>query len=151
MAAADHWLWRLDAHGWIAAARTELDHGRGRSSARRTALTHARRAGGMAINGVLVAWGDTHPDGPSAVEVVWGRSYQDHLRVVSEAEGELLGPLPPDASSHARRVLRPAIAAAPLVQLQPRAGDDVEQALQAAERLTDLCEETIAALGAAVV
>ena len=81
---SDHWLWRLDAPGWLAAAHVELEQGRAQQGSRRTAVTHARRAAGMALNAILVAMsarGWSRDDS----EHVWGRSYIDHLRTIAEA------------------------------------------------------------------
>ena len=107
-----HWLHRLDAHGWLAAAQTELAAGSTRTAARRTVIAHARRAGGMALNGVLVAWGEREP----AVDVLtlWGRSYVEHLRAVADG---VTGPLDPAAREAARVVLATPMAAPPLVSL----------------------------------
>ncbi|EDM77591.1 hypothetical protein PPSIR1_02863 [Plesiocystis pacifica SIR-1] len=83
-----HWLWRLDAADWIASARREVEHGQRREDARRAAVTHARRAGGMALNGVLVALGGRPElgwDRPRC-ETAWGRSYIDHLRRVAASD-----------------------------------------------------------------
>ena len=66
-----HWLNRLDAAEWLAAAETELAHAHAKLSNRgvRPGVTHARRAAGMAWNAVLV----TAPDER------YGRSYMDHV------------------------------------------------------------------------
>ena len=66
-----HWLHRLDAAEWLAAAATELAHADEKLSHRsvRPGLTHARRAAGMAWNAVLV----------TAPEERYGRSYMEHV------------------------------------------------------------------------
>jgi hypothetical protein len=66
-----HWLQRLDAAEWLAAASTELSLAHEKLSQRsvRPGITHARRAAGMAWNAVLV----TAPDER------YGRSYMDHV------------------------------------------------------------------------
>ncbi|HVY40401.1 MAG TPA: hypothetical protein VHM31_20825 [Polyangia bacterium] len=66
-----HWLHRLTAAEWLAAAATELAHAEAAAERRasRAALTHARRAAGMAWNAVLVG----HPDERA------GRSYMEHV------------------------------------------------------------------------
>lgn len=82
---SDHWLWRLDAQGWLAAAEAELERGRAHSTSRRTAVTHARRAAGMALNATLIAMlarGWTR----ERCEHAWGRSYIDHLRALADAD-----------------------------------------------------------------
>ena len=84
---ADHWLWRLSASQWIDAAVTELDQGEQRISSRRAAVTHARRAGGMALNGVLVAMA-AKGWGRGRCEQIWGRSYVDHLRTLAGAASD---------------------------------------------------------------
>jgi hypothetical protein len=69
---SEHWLWRLDADAWLRAAQVELHACAANITSRRTAVTHARRAAGMALNAVLT----TLPDG----ETRWGRSYLEHLQ-----------------------------------------------------------------------
>ena len=66
-----HWLLRLTADEWLAAAETELGHAEaalGRRAAR-PGVTHARRAAGMAWNAVLVSLPDDR----------YGRSYMEHV------------------------------------------------------------------------
>jgi hypothetical protein len=72
-----HWLHRLDAGEWLAAAATELGHAREKLTARavRAGVTHARRAAGMAWNAMLV----TAPDER------YGRSYMDHVVALASA------------------------------------------------------------------
>jgi hypothetical protein len=82
---SDHWLWRLDAPSWLAAARAELEQGRAQSTSRRTAITHARRAAGMALNAALVGMG-SRGWSREQCEHAWGRSYIDHLRALSVAD-----------------------------------------------------------------
>jgi hypothetical protein len=71
-----HWLYRLDAAEWLAAADTELAHAREKLSHRsiRPGMTHARRAAGMAWNAVLV----TSPDER------YGRSYMEHVVALAQ-------------------------------------------------------------------
>jgi hypothetical protein len=71
-----HWLHRLDAAEWLAAAATELTHAEEKLSRRsfRPGVTHARRAAGMAWNAVLV----TAPDDR------YGRSYMDHVAALAQ-------------------------------------------------------------------
>jgi hypothetical protein len=66
-----HWLHRLDAAEWLAAAATELAHADEKLARRavRPGITHARRAAGMAWNAVLV----------SAPDERYGRSYMEHV------------------------------------------------------------------------
>ena len=71
-----HWLNRLTAAEWLAAAETELAHAEAalRRRAVRPGLTHARRAAGMAWNAVLVG----QPDERS------GRSYMEHVVALAD-------------------------------------------------------------------
>jgi HEPN domain-containing protein len=71
-----HWLYRLDPHEWLAAAATDLAHGRAALQRRaiRPAVTHARRAAGLAANAVL--WLEEHP--------AWGRSYMEHVAALAD-------------------------------------------------------------------
>ena len=79
MAAKDpaHWLYRLDGEEWLAAAAKELGlaYGALRAKQRREGLTYARRAGGMALNALLVV-DESRLD-------AYGRSYVDHLRTLA--------------------------------------------------------------------
>ena len=71
-----HWLHRLDAAEWLAAAATELAHCAEKLAQRavRAGVTHARRAAGMAWNAVL----------SMAPDEAYGRSYMDHLKALAE-------------------------------------------------------------------
>jgi len=66
-----HWLHRLTADEWLAAAATELAHAEAALARRaaRPGVTHARRAAGMAWNAVLTV----RPDERA------GRSYMEHV------------------------------------------------------------------------
>lgn len=103
-----HWLHRLTAAEWLAAADNELEHARATLDRRavRPAITHARRAAGMAWNAVLVA----SPAGSDR----YGRSYMDHLEALAEdAEA-------PDDLRAAAQLLRDRPPVPPvLVQLGP--------------------------------
>jgi HEPN domain-containing protein len=70
-----HWLNRLTAEEWLAAAATELAQAEAALARRaaRPGVTHARRAAGMAWNAVLVV----HPDERA------GRSYMEHVVALS--------------------------------------------------------------------
>jgi hypothetical protein len=98
-----HWLHRLDAAEWLAAATTELAHCEEKLSLRatRAGVTHARRAAGMAWNAVLV----TAPDDR------YGRSYMEH--VVALAETPPGDASIPAAVRDAARLLRETPAAPP--------------------------------------
>ncbi len=70
-----HWLHRLTAEEWLAAAATEIGHAE-TALARRAArpgVTHARRAAGMAWNAVLTVYPDERA----------GRSYMEHVVALS--------------------------------------------------------------------
>ena len=92
----DHWLNRLDAGEWLAAAATELAHCGEKLSRRavRPGITHARRAAGMAWNAVLV----TTPDDR------YGRSYMEHVIALAEAPDD--DPSIPAPVRAAARLLR---------------------------------------------
>lgn len=66
-----HWLHRLTAAEWLAAAETELAHAEAALARRaaRPGVTHARRAAGMAWNAVLIGTPDEQA----------GRSYLEHV------------------------------------------------------------------------
>jgi hypothetical protein len=80
-----HWLLRLTADEWLAAAETELVHAEAALARRaaRPGVTHARRAAGMAWNAVLAAAPD--PDGPANAR--YGRSYMDHVVALASDDG----------------------------------------------------------------
>lgn len=86
-----HWLHRLTAAEWLAAAETELTHAEAALARRaaRPGVTHARRAAGMAWNAVLIA----KPDDRA------GRSYMEHVVALSENTA-----LPPEIRQAAQRL-----------------------------------------------
>jgi hypothetical protein len=86
-----HWLHRLTAEEWLAAAATELGHAEAALAQRsvRPGVAHARRAAGMAWNAVLVV----HPDERA------GRSYMEHVVALS---GDLS--VPDDVRAAAQRL-----------------------------------------------
>ena len=88
-----HWLHRLDAAEWLAAAATELAHAGEKLSHRsvRPGLTHARRAAGMAWNAVLVGAPDER----------YGRSYMEHV-VALAATADDDASIPADVRAAAR-------------------------------------------------
>jgi hypothetical protein len=77
-----HWLHRLDAAEWLAAAATELAHCDEKLTHRafRTGVTHARRAAGMAWNAVLV----------EAPDERYGRSYMEHVVALAQAADDAI-------------------------------------------------------------
>ncbi len=99
-----HWLHRLTAAEWLAAAGTELAHAEAAADRRatRVALTHARRSAGMAWNAVLV----DHPDERA------GRSYMEHVVALCD------DPAAPEPVRAAARLLRESATGPPaLIQL----------------------------------
>jgi hypothetical protein len=101
-----HWLHRLTAAEWLAAAAAELTHAEAAAARRavRAGLAHARRAAGMAWNAVLI----DHPDERA------GRSYMEHVVALCDDAAA------PDAVRAAARELRDASMSRPaLVTLSP--------------------------------
>src|SRR5262249_55483726 len=98
-----HWLHRLDADEWLAAAATELAHCEEKLSQRSVpaGVTHARGAAGMAWNAVLVKTPDER----------YGRSYMDHVVALAQAPDD--DPAIPAAVRDAARLLRETPAAPP--------------------------------------
>ena len=137
-AGSEHWLWRLDGPAWLRAAEAELAAGASNLGSRRTAVTHARRAAGMALNAVLVV--STAPGD----ELRWGRSYLDHLRAVAEASDAALAPLPASVRPLAARLLAIAVVPGPVVQLGRGPHGPAEQALALARALVAGCEAVVA-------
>lgn len=132
----DHWLWRLDEGGWIAAADAEWQAARANAGRRRTAIAHCRRAGGMALNAVLVANRRAAPQRRAELEAQWGRSYVDHLRHVAAGDP---GPLGAEARAAAAAILATPMAAPALVVLAPRAHADIDALLGHTRALLDAC------------
>lgn len=131
-----HWLFRLTPVEWIRAAETELAAARENIGRRRTALTHARRAAGMALNARLVA----EASRPSVhVEEVWGRSYLEHLRLLRTPGSELLGLGPERREDASILVELPLVPKEQLVRLGRGPDPEVQRALDAAERLLNEC------------
>ena len=146
MKPADHWLWRLSAHQWLSAATSELAHGHDRVRARRTAITHARRAAGMALNAVLVRLKESGDPRAAHAETMWGRSYQHHLKAVADPNdpaASLL--LSPAAQIHAQTLLSTPVGAGPLVRLGSDATADARSALAAAGSMLELCRAMVEA------
>ena len=144
----EHWLFRLESAGWIAAARGEIVRGHSllaSRSHRRTVVTHARRAAGMALNAVLVQWTSQER------ETVWGRSYLEHLRAVADGRG---GPWQDGDVDEARRlatrVLAIPVHAPELVPLGGMRGTELAGLLADAIALVELCERTVQRMSTAV-
>ena len=73
---SSHWLHRLSAAEWLAAATNELARARAAlvGKSHRSGVTQARRAAGMAWNAWMIL---NHGS-----EDRYGRSYMDHLKVL---------------------------------------------------------------------
>jgi HEPN domain-containing protein len=124
-----HWLYRLSADDWLAAADTELHHAEEKLAARsfRPAITHARRGAGMALNAVLVLQENDR----------WGRSYMDHVVALTADESV------PDEVRADAQLLREIPPAPPeLITL----GKPDRRALDAARRITAWCRERVTAI-----
>lgn len=139
-----HWLWRFSATDWLAAAGTELEQGRARVESRRAAVTHARRAAGMALNGALVAMAAR--GWPRArCEQIWGRSYIDHLRALAKAgeDAQLREPFDAEFCERCAALLAinvmPAAGHTGLVMLSRSKDDAGRSALELAEQLQRAC------------
>jgi len=92
-----HWLHRLTADEWLAAADVELRQAAEALSRRaaRPGVTHARRAAGMAWNAVLALEPDDR----------FGRSYMEHVVALSADEA---APAEVRAAAQALREIPPA-------------------------------------------
>jgi hypothetical protein len=125
-----HWLHRLDAGEWLAAAATELAHAEEKLAHRsvRPGLTHARRAAGMAWNAVLV----TAPDER------YGRSYMEHVVALAQTPDDAAAI--PAAVRDAARLLRDTPAAPP--QLITIGKPDLS-ALDAARAIVDFARSLV--------
>jgi len=129
MERSEHWLWRLDAGAWLRAAQVELDACEAHITSRRTAVTHARRAAGMALNAVLT----TLPDG----ETRWGRSYLEHLQALTRVTTD---PLPAEMRAAATTLLAIVPVAPPgLVTLARGPHAAADEALAAAREIVAAC------------
>jgi hypothetical protein len=148
-----HWLWRLDADAWMRAAELELAAAAEHLGVRRTALAHARRAAGMALNAVLVAWARAQgtPEALAAAELRWGRSYVDHLRRLGDGAPDELDPLSPSTGEAARALMAIPVALAggneALVSLQRGPNQAARQGLEHARAIVQDCAAALAALG----
>jgi hypothetical protein len=129
-----HWLHRLDAAEWLAAADTELARAEEKLSHRavRPGVTHARRAAGMAWNAVLV----------KAPDERYGRSYMDHVVALAQAPDD--DPSIPAAVRAAARLLRDTPATPP--QLIAIGKPDLS-ALEAARAIVDFARARVTAAG----
>ncbi len=136
-----HWLLRLQAEEWIDAARRELVLADAPGAHRRRVITHLRRAAGMGLNGYLVARYDDASTSIDQLARVWGRSYMDHLRALSDDAP--LFDLPTSARGRAKalRSLQFQASAGGLVSIRNTAGDDLDAGRDAARFLVDACAD----------
>jgi len=135
--APDHWLFRLSADEWLQAAAADLASGRAQVSSRRAAITYARRASGMALNGLLVAFARATGDTLGATQR-WGRSYIDHLRALAAESDPAAMHLPSSATSASAGLLKiPVVAAQGLVQLGATPHVPAERSLELASTLIE--------------
>ena len=128
-----HWLYRLTADEWLAAAETELGHCEETLNRRavRTGVTHARRAAGMAWNAVLAQ--------APAPDEKFGRSYMDHVVALAGAEDA-----PQDVRTAARALRDTPAAAPPLITI----GKPDLTVLTDARRIVEHARARVAALRA---
>jgi hypothetical protein len=108
-----HWLYRLTAAEWLAAADNDLAQAMEalQRRAARPGVVHARRAAGMAWNAALV-------DMPEPDQARYGRSYMEHVVALAADDSGV-----PDAVRAAARKLRDTPPAPPeLVSLRPDLG-----------------------------
>ena len=117
-----HWLHRLTAAEWLAAADNELALAEAALARRslRPGVTHARRAAGMAWNAVLAV--------APAADDRYGRSYMDHVHALADAAdlpdevrnaAQLLrntSPMPPTLVKLGPPEVAPAVAARAIVE-----------------------------------
>jgi hypothetical protein len=105
-----HWLYRLSAADWLAAATNELASAEAAFTRHgfRTGVTHCRRSAGMALNAVL--WQGERP--------AWGRSYMEHVTALAaDAGADIDVDVPAELRDSARLLRETPAQAPPLVQL----------------------------------
>jgi hypothetical protein len=141
---ADHWLWRLSAGAWLSAAIQELELGAAVLSVRRSAVTHARRAAGMALNAVLVAMA-ARGWSQGRSEAIWGRSYIDHVRTLADpaVDPRVLEPFDAELGQRCREILAipvmPNMGQTDLVRLARTRDEAAASALAVARAIVDEC------------
>ncbi|MBK8241076.1 MAG: hypothetical protein IPK74_36640 [Deltaproteobacteria bacterium] len=138
--ASEHWLWRLDAAAWLAAARRELAAAHEQLESRRACVAHARRAGGMACNAVLCAWAQREPERADAIASVWGRSYVEHLRWLVAGSR---GPLPEGVEALAKTLLETPMAPPEVIGLGAQRHADLRRLVDAADGLVTACTDVV--------
>jgi HEPN domain-containing protein len=126
-----HWLHRLTADEWLAAAATELTHCEETLARRavRPGVTHARRAAGMALNALLALAEDPR----------FGRSYMEHLVALADMDDETA---PAEVRAAAQRLRETAPAPPALISL----GKPDLRVLEEARRIVDFAAARVAAL-----
>lgn len=144
-----HWLWRLSANEWLDAAQRELEQADAQLGSRRTAVTHARRAAGMALNGVLVALA-TRGWARERCQTVLGRSYIDHLRTLADPEKhgakELRELFDPEQFTRCETLLGiPVMPPQTLIRLGTRKDEAAHEAVAIARDLARACGSVIVA------
>ncbi len=138
-----HWLWRLSARAWLDAAGHELERAEEQLGSRRTAVTHARRAAGMALNGVLVAMA-ARGWSQERCESIWGRSYIDHLRTLASADPHVREPFDAAVSDACRDLLAiPVMPPSGLISIARSKDQAATAALELAQRLVRACAEQL--------
>ncbi len=144
MPSADHWLFRLSAESWLRSGAADLARGHEQVSSRRAAITYARRAAGMALNGLLVAFAQATGDERGATHR-WGRSYIDHLRALPADPDLAAMHLPPEVVTASAGLLKiPVVAAQGLVQLGAAPHAAAEHALELAGSIVDAAAAAVA-------
>ena len=96
----------------------------------------------MALNAVLVAWSHA-PECPVDVEVVWGRSYLQHLEAVARPDADP-HPLGNDVALLARALLSIPIDPPPLIGLGRERHADLRRAFDATTALCTHCARYVA-------
>ena len=139
----DHWLWRLSDREWLEAAERELEQAQQHLGTRRTAITHARRAAGMALNGVLVSMAGRGWT-KDRCETGWGRSYMDHLRAVADSPSPQPDPFDSEQADRCRTLLAiPVMPPTGLVRLATRKDEAASQAVALAGAIVQACADAI--------
>jgi hypothetical protein len=139
----DHWLWRLSDREWLEAGLHELAQAEQHLGTRRTGITHARRAAGMALNGVLVSMAGRGWT-KDRCETAWGRSYMDHLRAVADSARSEADPFDFQQAERCRTLLAiPVMPPTGLVRLATRKDEAASQAVALAAAIVQGCADAI--------
>jgi HEPN domain-containing protein len=115
----EHWLNKLSPDEWVRAGLGELRRAEEAYKKKngRAGLAGARRAAGMALNGVLIV----------VPNDAWGRSYMDHLLAV---KGDASSDVPPRVREACKILLETPLPGGELVALRTANAD--ERVLEAA-------------------